>query len=392
MSSLRIILLLLLAVLASHVFNMVGWTKTNIPLYHDFVGLFFFLFYLLKYRKIQKQRDIFEKLIKFLWIWPLITLLVKQIFTNEPISIEMQALITMTFAVTSYYFMSYYKISEKLVLLIVIIIAITTFSIQIIQQYIAPYPMFGIDSEGELGAVRNNLYRYSLPTFCFVSFALFYYYERLNRKFSLLNLMLLGIMAASLYFSLTRQLMISALVTIALSYISVNSSKMKRNIGIVLCIAFFFLYQYFDVLFGDLVNLSRTDTYSTDIRQEAIPFILEKSFDNPLQFIFGHGHPQVIYDWGEKDGIWTVDVGIIGELYSYGIVWVIVYFVTTYKILFTYRKKIPLYIRLFVIDCIVHSLMIGPYNNPIKCIAWVFMLYICSLYLDKDKSNSVLQF
>lgn len=75
------------------------------------------------------------------------------------------------------------------------------------------------------------------------------------------------------------------------------------------------------------------------------------------------------------------DIGIIGEMYHYGFLWVLMYGYMLYLILWKYRKLLPIYIKMYVFGTSVNSLFIFPYRMGMEFMIWSSVLYIASLYI-----------
>ena len=77
----------------------------------------------------------------------------------------------------------------------------------------------------------------------------------------------------------------------------------------------------------------------------------------------------------------VTDIGIIGQWFIYGLIWIILYVFMVFNIVIRYRKKIPLYIRLFVIGTFINSAWIFPYRREYEFFIWTVVLYISSIYI-----------
>ena len=81
------------------------------------------------------------------------------------------------------------------------------------------------------------------------------------------------------------------------------------------------------------------------------------------------------------------DIGFFGESIYYGCFWAIAYFYVAFRIVVTYRNRIPLYIRLYVICSGFISIFIFPYRDRIEMYNWMCVVYIASLYIDRPQEQ-----
>lgn len=82
--------------------------------------------------------------------------------------------------------------------------------------------------------------------------------------------------------------------------------------------------------------------------------------------------------------VYPSDIGIVGQWFYYGVIWVLTYVVLLYKLLVKYNRVLPLYIKLFVFGAFVNCIMIMPYYNNFCYLIWAEVLYICDLYITKS--------
>ena len=192
----------------------------------------------------------------------------------------------------------------------------------------------------------------------------------------------------SIYFYLTRQILITIIATLGITFLL--DKKKHWSIIFLFIFATVILYFYWENLFGFFVkDYEETQHYTTDIRIECAEFVIPKILDNPLVAIVGHGHLPIERNSWYDMGYHLSDIGFIGESFYYGIVWVVGYFFVVYGIVMKHRKEIPLYIRLYVICTALPSFMIFPYHNEMGILTWACVLYICSLNIQSSKKKRI---
>lgn len=302
-----------------------------------------------------------------------------------------------SFVFCCYFVFHKVKISESDIILSLSIIGLVVLAIQIFQQLypeMAVFSMYTEDMRQELGlsqdyiaSMRNGLYRFMPIAQHFPLFLLCYYFSKLLSDYKLKTLLLTIAFAASTYLMLTRMFMICACISCIYIYIfQKNRQRSKFVPFLVILIGASLLISYSDVLFAQLFDSKDSDVdYSTTARMDCIPFMLEQTVSNPILFITGHGYPDLLWKWGEQLGYWYNDIGILGQIYPYGIIWLIVYLRIVYCFLIKYKKNLPVYIRSYVFGLFCICTVMTSYANSLAMtLLWVAVLYIADLYIGKS--------
>ena len=171
------------------------------------------------------------------------------------------------------------------------------------------------------------------------------------------------------------------------SYLFIKNTKARVVSIMLIGILSLVLLQYSSELFKELFNRTKTELVSMNVRVISTGFYWEKICENPITFLFGNGHPTLLSKWAKK-GLFPSDIGLIGEMFYYGILWIILYLYTVYLILVKYGKRLPLYIKLFVFGTFTNSIMIFPYRNDAEYFVWTTILYLASLYLGRYRNTT----
>ena len=132
---------------------------------------------------------------------------------------------------------------------------------------------------------------------------------------------------------------------------------------------------YFDDIFGSIIEYSKDNTYSTDIRSEAMPFFFNKSIDGFFT-ITGHGYNPVMFAWGPSKGYFPSDVGYAGEMYIHGIVWIICFLYVIYRMIIRDRKRLSPVIKNTIYASLIMSPYIYPITQGIESIFFSFLVYL----------------
>lgn len=151
------------------------------------------------------------------------------------------------------------------------------------------------------------------------------------------------------------------------------------------------LYVYYDVLFSKLAEQTQDDSNEDNVRLLAASLLWEETLKTPFTFLFGYGLPDStsayglhMYKLSKFLGIYTSDVGFIGQIFERGFIYVCVCYYMFYKLFFKFKKVIPMYIRMFVMFAGVMSVMIFPCIVPAQTVVWAMLLYVCDLHINKS--------
>lgn len=377
----------LFLVVESHVWNLIGWKFIFIQRYYVFISFVFFAFFFLNILYVVKLKRHFKYCVFFLGLWPMLSLFLSRFWGGVLVE-EINRTFKYIPLVFLYFVFAKFKINEKTIVASLITFGVITCIIQIVEQFFPEMAVFGsfdLDDENygyALGNMRNNLYRFRVGSSAVQLFCLFFFWQKLREKFSLLVFVMLLLFSVSIYLYLTRQIILAVFATLILSFLI--EKKIHFSVIIVFLAGVVGLYYYWDVLFGEFIrDYDESGHYTTDIRIECGKFVLQKIFDNQIAMIVGHGHLPVEWNVWYNMGYFLSDIGFIGESFYYGILWAVAYFYMVFNILVTYKNKIPLYVRLFVLCVTFSSIMIFPYHTEMGLIIWACVLYICSLHTNR---------
>jgi hypothetical protein len=115
---------------------------------------------------------------------------------------------------------------------------------------------------------------------------------------------------------------------------------------------------------------------------------LSESVANPICFFFGNGLSDGVSSYGiylsrlQKFGLYTADIGFVGQGFEYGYIFVTLYYVMLAYIFFRYRKDVSLYLFLFMFVMFCCSIMLLPIG---KMAIWAVILYLCDLDIERNK-------
>lgn len=388
-------------------FRFSGWLAFPILGKIRYFALFFLpICTLFLYNRTRKMSIMFSrKIVSYFILTCLFTFFIRIMIYGGGMGYGLENNLFISFIFCSYFLFHYLKVTETNLMVSLTIIGILVLIIQVYQQLNPSMAMFSIYTEemrDELGlgenyitGMRNGLYRF-IPIVQHVPFFLFcYYLSKLLSKFNWTNLILVICFSASIYLMLTRMFFACmGIATLMIYYSQRKQMKSKFWIFAIIIFTIFLLFAYSDILFSSLFNSEDSDiNYSSTARLNALPFIWSQALSNPILFITGHGYPSMLWEWGGKLGYWYNDLGIFGQVYPYGILWIIVYFRLVYWILVKKKHKIPIYVRAYVLGLFCICFMNLSYSGDLMItLLWCIILYISDLYItnsDKTEHNAI---
>ena len=377
-----------LAAILGNGFNLIGWSYIVQVRYYLLMGIVCIGLATLYFVQYINQPITFKYYVAFITMWPFCIVLSS--FLQGGILIEEFSQILSWTYVGSFFFIFYrFKFSEKMILWILGLYALTTVGIQLAQQIDPLFAIFGGDPEDlrdvVLAEERNGLARFFVGSYHIQMLIMCFFWSRLLKTFRLHWAMLSALLVVSIYLYLTKQILVSTLFTLGISFFMIKERRVKIlacALGIVCLVV---LGIFWEDLFGELIQDSKDDNFSHAIRFEFIEYIMEYNLTDPIGVLFGHGTSKPWFAELQHRLYSPSDIGFFGESIYFGWIWALAYFYVIYRIMVTYRHKIPLYIKLFVVCSGVISIFIFPYRNRIETFNWICMIYICSLYIDERK-------
>ena len=296
-----------------------------------------------------------------------------------------------------YFVFHRYKIREASFLKAVFYIAVFIVLVQIIQQFTYPNVLFGIhdaeesDPNQELASTRNGIWRFSIGSNgVFTAIVLFFVWCKMRMRLRKKHLLIIALMLVSIYLTLTRQLIFSALLTIFLSFF-LGKERVKLWVlfsGLALVVL---LYINSDALFGEFIKQTEDESNKDYIRFISANYFWTETFTSVQAMFFGHGTAVSGYflslkdDLEEEYSFHVSDVGFIGVMWVYGLFYVYLCYDLLMHLFWDKKSSVPLYIRLFIIFASVISVMIFPMLSYVQRVMWCFLLYICDIHINKSK-------
>jgi len=383
----HIVLIVLLFTFVMGGFKYVHW-PIHLKLVMRVLSVLLLAFYIRGNR--QSPNLHFQKTVLLLAFYPFLSVTYSFIEYGQPIMDGIRDTIPWLLWL-SYFFFHHVKISEGSFLKAIFYMALFIASVQIIQQFTYPDILFNVPVEDEsnpddeLVSSRNGIWRFRLGDVgYFAALTLFFLWDKVKRHISGMSIVFLSVMAISLYLTLTRQIIFSALLTIIASYLMGRKRLGKWGLALIITVLVIITYNY-DALFGELGKLTAEETNEDYIRILSGQYFFTETFSSVQAAILGHGvavsgaFSVMVKNLQENWHFYASDVGFIGQMWKFGVPYVIICFYLLFSLFFIWRHYIPTYIRLFVLFTTIMSIMIFPMGLGFQFILWSFLLYICDM-------------
>ncbi len=385
-------LLLLMYTLASHGFSYANWS-------HVFTELFAYSLVLMTiisfWNKAHYNQTNFMGIVFLFMFTPFFSIFNAYSIYDQSFIASISAIFTNTFIWILYFLLHYYKVKETTILKTFLYIGLFTAFVQIIQQITYPHVLFGVRSDesmvgsksNALTSMRNGLWRFRIDIYYMPLFfaLLTWIKEKMNYK----NSIIFGVFLVSIYLTLTRQIMFSALLTILVSFfLGKSQNKIKFIIFVFVFMAV--LVFYFEALFGNLFSKTQSELTEDYVRFQAVDYYWNEAQRNVFTFLFGYGGAKEgafanQMQYLNEIGLCYNDIGFIGMIWRFGICYVVLSYYLLYYLFAKLKNKIPSYIRLYIFYASIMTIMYFPFGVDASItIVWPIILYICDLHINKS--------
>lgn len=367
--------------------------------YIEFIFVLFVLFYTFATWGKASQKH-FKSIVILFSILPFFSAINSYIYFEQSPFESIRAIFKVTFIPLTYFVLHKLKLQEATILKSFFLTTLFILILQVVQQFTYPTFYFGGYTEAQIELLnldsksvemRNGLYRFRIEGLLSPLF-LFIFWIWVTKKYETTILIFAGLMLLSVYLTLTRQVILSAIITILLSFLLHKRLKntSKFNIIILLLVVVCILAIYFDDLFGSFVETSQSDMSENYIRILAAQYYWNDYIKSPLVMLFGYGAPGqtgLFHNYVEKLNdyrFFVADIGFLGYAWRFGAIYVIVCVYAFFMIFFKYKKSCPLYIRLYVCYAMIMSPMIFPFFGAVNMLYISFLFYICDLHINNS--------
>jgi hypothetical protein len=344
--------------------------------------------FLIKKKKFLPEMN-FKWFVLLLMLLPWLSSLTAYFIHKQPFHLSIYML-RYEFIWLLYFILHYFKLDNKDIIKIIFFFAITWTVINIIQQFTFPSFWFYTRSDnpetGRTLEIRMGIYRFMIANVFVVVFALFIYWQNFvqNKKGRIFNFLFFTICLVGVYLNMTRQLLFAVSGCLVLTLFITNKIRSKFALLLILMSVIAVVYTYIDTLFGDLISESQEQITSEDyIRYRAFFFFLFEYWDHWSCILIGNGKEHASSNYGMEMSYindvlmyYRSDVGIVGQLNRYGVIYILTFFTMIGLIVFKFFKQMELYQKLYLICSMVISMMMFPVYSPFMAIFYPLLLYL----------------
>lgn len=290
---------------------------------------------------------------------------------------------------TIYFSLHIHKISTRYIEIFMLLMSLIILFLQISGQFLG-YKIGGYINTDEI-EIRNGLLRLRYDT-TMAMFCLFLFWCKFLRNTNLKDLLLSALMLLSIYLSLTRLRIFGAIVPLIYSILNLKNKGINIKLFITFGVTLILVFYFSDNLFGFFIDKTTSDAANdTNIRDYSIIYFWKDTTDDWLKIIIGNGIPHQDSLLGKhlikinSMGYYADDVGVIGQWWYFGIIYIITWISVLYKILWKFRKVLPQYIKLYFLGTTAISFYFYPLAHEKGWLIWVLILYIADKEIQKYK-------
>lgn len=391
--------IIILVIIHTECFDYLFWNSVYGGWARNITGIMFFVWFLLFGNKNSKI-FYFHRMVVLMMFLPFLSVVNSWALYGQSPFLGIKNTIYDTAVWVVYFLLHKYYVKETVILKTFFLIALFIAVIQIVQQFTYPVAVFGVYSAQEmiergmleLAEERNGLWRFRISGASFFTMPIILVlWIRMRQKITNIRLFFISMFLVSIYLTLTRQILFCTVLTIFISFF-VGQKRIHVIYMILIILCIYGLYFNYELLFGSLTELSTEQFFDDDyIRFLAAEYFFKDSLRNPLTFLLGYGLVSgdgAFFNYQkwltQTMGYYVSDVGFIGSIWQFGIIYTIVVYCFLWKIFFKLKNKVPLYSRLMVIFVVLMSIMIFPTIGSIKCLIWACLLYICDLHISNS--------
>lgn len=340
----------------------------------------------------------YNLIILALFIEPMLSLISvinyeKSVGNENILNITIGSLYLLPFVFKKFHFKEHDLISG------LVIFTLLGFFIQIFQLLNPSLASFGLykESIGHEFYVesRNGINRYRLDIFMESLLCLFYFWDKFMRKINMKYFLFILAFMFSIYVYLSRQIIIISILGILFSFIFCYRHKIKINHLIILSIFVIIGIICSSYLFDELLLKTSDELNEDNIRVTCFYFYGEKILRSPLTFLIGSGMPNDLEYWKSILKLTPADIGIVGEMFYFGVLWILLYIYTLYVCVVKRRKQTPMYVIVFLVSTFIASYQIYPYayNHRDMHVLWAIVLFLAfyshstTIYQNRKKTT-----
>jgi hypothetical protein len=396
---------------ATNFFNFVFWNYTFGGISIKIIILIILFYLVINNRNINtfrlRQIGVSRKYILFISLFPFVSAIPCLLFRNQSLFNSINA--TLPFLIILMYFIFHQKKpSEKELFNLLLFFSLFRIIIIILQQFTYPVYLFGGILEGQISVYgyeyqvenRSGFYRFWISAYYLSWLCGLYILNQYLKSRKIKYGVLYTILLAGIYIEQARY---PLFVFVLCSFIMVLATKMKRKQKAFIYTLLFVLVGVvilnLNELFGKMIELTQNDISNEDfVRVIGYKYFTFDYWKGPFTFLFGNGIPNnssyynEIQNLGYQQKLFREDVGIIGTLNIFGLIFVLVFVLYLINTVFKNWRYIDNYLKMYIIFILIFSPMYFPINYTVgDNLFWAIIFYLIDISIFKNKSKFTVQ-
>lgn len=271
-------------------------------------------------------------------------------------------------------------------------------AIYIIQYFTFPTTYFQQVKEQDIFDERGGISRVFIQDPLYIVFALFFLSNKIIKKATIRDVLLLVICLVGILFTATRQVIFLSLGTLFIYFILSMNFKLKktyRTIGLFICLIGVLLYNGGSQFMGKLIALTdeQQSIGSDYIRIQEGDYFLTTYMPSDFAYLIGNGvnygksrYGQEISKLEREEGFFRSDIGLIGAVSMFGIIYLLPVTMIFIKV---FRAKLKE--RRFYKFFFIYVLLTAFTGENYFFLPWPFTLLFLLLYIIEEEcvKNSI---
>lgn len=284
----------------------------------------------------------------------------------------------------------------KLMLFVATVWALLT----IVQQFTYPVYFFSTRDETKKQLLRAGVYRFMIPGSLLCLFMMQHYYYRYATTKNLTSACWWLLTLVAFYYTGIRQSAIAALLcTFIMVVMLMHGNARIRNLVIMALVVLAGL-SLKEILFGEYIAMTQKQLGGgdEDIREVAYRFFLFEYWpDSPWAIITGNGRPSAgsayqreIDTLAQVKGLFRSDIGIVGSLNQYGILYVLLVLAMLIKgLTIKIRSKENKYLKIYFLYPAIVLVLHESFSHPETIVFICCVMYLIDKALAEEKKPAM---
>lgn len=286
---------------------------------------------LVNWRRISTYNKPFFSFVVLLLILPLVAMVPAYLYHDQSFALSLTIQRFNSWWML-YFLLHIYQVDRDRLIKVMLFIGFTWIILTVVQQFTYPIAFFYTRTdEPNADFFRAGLFRFMIDPYQYGLFFTMYFLWRYlqERKWQFALLFLMGVVG--FYYYSTRQLMLGVVLWSAISILMQKGKLKYFTLGIA-AIATTLLLVFSNDVLTDLIDMTVDQLNDKDdIRLLAGNFFLNDYWPNKICLVFGNGMEHLNSTYGNEIiflanyfGYYKGDVGIIGAMNTYGLLYALV--------------------------------------------------------------------